>query len=415
MAKRPYAEVQNHFAGGSDAKKGRKTGAMEHLVDRADDLIECLQALKRQASNHDKTNDTALTQRLTSLSRDVLPSFQSIAAVDDVVVESATEEPVAPKTPVVPVLTEWSPSEVAHSLPPLPPVLDSSLERASFTHAGAVKDPGARSYEQLEWLGDAYLYLMATAYIYLTFPHLKHGDMAQIREVLVRNATLGGYSSKYGFDKRVNFPGEYYLDVLGTGTKVSAKERDKVLGDVFEAHVAAIILSDPICGVANAAIWMKALWSTTISEQIMTRTWQGKQAPLLAPTMSIASTNQQQTKAPQAEVQKQQNAKDKLSAELALNKPRVIIEYRPLDDGQPHKKDPLTNLRLHAQGVFLVGYGQNVLLGSGKDKRKKEANEKAAENALSNKKLMNVWRGKKQAMLANQHAAQEEALKGLDF
>lgn len=404
--KRLYADFEDECAasGGSAVKKTKIVGAMDHLADRADDLIECLQALKKQG----KGADAALTQRLTALSRDLLPSFQSIAKADD-----ATDRPAHMQTPVLPVLTAWTPSEVADRLPPLPPVLDASLERAACTHAGAVNGPEDSSYEQLEWLGDAYLYLMSTAYIYLTFPHLKHGDMAQIREVLVRNATLKGYSLQYGLDKQIKFPEEYTLHGRKGGSKASGKERDKVLGDVFEARVAAIILSDPISGVANAASWLKSLWSTTIPEQIKSRTWQGKQ-PLLAPAMCLMLAGQQQPPQGQTQPQQQQKARDRLAAELALHRPRVSIEYRSLDNGA-QKRDPLTKLLLFTQGAYLVGYGEDVLLGSGKDKSKKEANEKAALNALGNKKLLKVYQEKKQVILENKRAAEQEASKGLEF
>lgn len=408
MAKRNHSEFTDQLEHGSGfVKKGKKCDAMEHLSSRADDLIECLQALRSQ----DKLADSALTQRLASLSRELLPSMQSIAEADD-----AAKAPSAPIVPVVPVLTAWTTTEIAHEMPPLPPVLDPSLERASFTHAGAVKIPGDRSYEQLEWLGDAYLYLMSTAYIFLSFPHLKHGDMSQLREVLVRNSTLKDYSIHYGLDKRIKFPEEYGPNGREGGTKASAKERGKVLGDVFEARVAAIILSDPISGVANTASWLKALWSTTISQQIKKLTWQGKQAPIIAPTMGSLPAGQQLQDPPsQVQPPKERSSKDWLSGDLALHEPRVSIEYRSLDDGRPQKKDPLTKVKLFTQGAFLVGYGETVQLGTGTDKNKKEANEKAAQNALENKKLMNVYREKKRVLQENKRAAQQEASRGLDF
>lgn len=412
MAKRSHADfTDQHDDSSGFLKKAKVSSAMENLSDHADDLIECLQALKSQSG---KATDPALTQRLASLSRELLPSIQNIAGIDDV--EKAPPVLKTPVAPVVPILTAWSPSEVAHEIPSLPPVLDPSLERESLTHAGAVKSPGQRSYEHLEWLGDAYLYLMSTAYIFLTFPHLKHGDMSQMREVLVRNATLKDYSIHYGLDKRIIFPEEYGPSGREGGTKASAKERGKSLGDVFEAHVAAIILSDPVSGVANTASWLKALWSTTISQQIKKNTWRGKQAPIIAPTIGPSPAGQQSQQFPaQVQPSKGRSSKERLSGDLALHEPRVSIEYRSLDDGRPQKKDPLTKLKLFTQGAFLVGYGETVQLGIGTDKNKKEANEKAAQNALENKKLMNLYKEKKRVIQENKRAAQQEASKGLDF
>ncbi|ROW06408.1 hypothetical protein VMCG_04404 [Cytospora schulzeri] len=418
MAKRSHSEFAEMGGSGEHpSKKVKIPDALFQISERADDLIECLQALKGQ--NVEKA-DPALIQRLARMSNDLLPSFKVLGKAQD---EKMAEEDTAPPKseapekrpqPEVPLLTPWSPSEIAKNKPPLPAVLDPVLEKASFTHAGVAKDRGERSYEQLEWLGDAYLYLMSTAYIYLTFPHLPHGEMCHIREVLVRNATLGEYAKNYGFDKRAIFPEEFGLDGRKGGTKVNAKERAKVLGDIFEAHVAAIILGDPVAGVSRVASWMKALWSTTIHEYIRKRTQ--PQAPLVAPVMISAASSLMPTPAlstsSPATASQLPKFKEKLSAELALLKPRVQIEYRTIDDSRKNR-DPLTNLPLFTQGAFLVGYGEpDVKLGLGTAKRKTEANDKAAENALSNKKLINTYKEKKRLAMENQKA-QEEAAKTL--
>lgn len=385
----------------------RSSDAVNHLTDRADDLIECLQTLKSQG----KDANPALTKRLASLSRELLPSFQSLAHTDEPVTETLTSN----SQPEVPVLTPWAPSDVARELPPLPPVLDPSLEKAAFTHIGMVKHRGDRSYEQMEWVGDAYLYLISTVYIFQTFPHLAHGDMCQIREVLVRNATLKDYALHYGLDKRAILPDEYGADGRRGGTKSSSKERNKVLGDIFEAYVAAIILSDHTRGVSKTASWLKALWSMTIPEQIKSRTWHGHAPPLIVPVMGSTEKPadlQQQVPAFQVEAP----PKQKLASDLCLSEPRVSVEYRSLDDeGGPVKRDPLTKHRLYTQGVFLVGYGEMVQLGIGMDKKKAKANDKAAQNALENKKLMSVYREKKRAIQESKLAVQQEAAKGLDF
>lgn len=386
-------------------KKMRVPDALSNLSENADDLIECLQALKTQR------DDPNLIRRLATLSNDLMPSFKALAKGHD---ENAAEEetktpeqpriePVGEQQPEVPILTPWGPSEVAEDIPPLPAVLDPALEKASFTHAGTIKTHGERSYEQLEWLGDAYLYLISTAYIYMTFPHLPHGDMCHIREVLVRNATLKEYSIHYGFEKRAVFPPEYDLSGRQGGSKATAKERAKVLGDIFEAHVAAIILSDPIRGVSRTAAWLKELWSTTIAKEIKKHAQ--PQPSLVAPMMGSASVP-----GPRQPVK---SAKDQLSAELALANPRVTIVYRSIDEGKTIR-DPLTKQVLFVQAAILEGYGETKQLGTGTAKKKSEANNMAALNALENKKLMNTYREKKRLALESKEA-QEKASKSLGF
>lgn len=419
MSKRPHSEIASPI-GGSDAKvkRARATDVVAQLLDHADSLIGCLEDLKKQDAID--AIEPALMQQLSLLSRKLLPSFQMLSRHD----EPSKENPEAQhkhdtqSQATVPVLTAWRPSEVTRILPPLPPILDASLGKAAFTHPGMVRSTGERNYEQLEWLGDAYLYLISTAYIFLTFPHLSHGDMCQIREVLVRNMTLKDYSIEYGFDKRAVFPEEYGLGGRKGGTKATVKERSKVLGDIFEAHVAAIILSDPINGVAKTASWLKALWSTTIPDQIKSRTWQGKAAPpLIAPVIGL-TTNQSIMEPQHLEHQpkpQKGGPKERLSAELCLHEPRVQVEYRSVDNGQPRKKDPLTKMPLFIQGAFLVGYGETVQLGIGSAQKKSHANEKAAQHALENNKLMSIYKAKKRAVQEKRNAAQQEATKGLGF
>lgn len=385
-------------------KKMRVPDALSRLSESADDLIQCLQALKTQR------DDSNLTRRLAALSNDLMPSFKTLAkgydrkvADESKATEQAKPEPAENSRPEVPILTPWTPSEVAVSMPPLPPILDPVLEKASFTHAGTIVAHSERSYEQLEWLGDAYLYLMATAYIYMTFPHLPHGEMCHLREVLVRNTTLREFSVHYGFEKRAILPKEY--DIVGRqgGTKVSDKERAKVLGDIFEAHVAAIILSDPVRGVSRTAQWLKALWSTMIPKQIK----QQSQATLVVPVMGGTAAS---PAGPQAQTK---SAKQELSASLALSNPRVNIVYKSVDESRT-VRDPLTKLPLFVQAVYLEGYGETRQLGTGTAKKKADANEMAAQNALENKRMINTYKEKKRLALESREA-QEKASKDLGF
>lgn len=389
------------------SKRMRVLDALSRLSESADDLIECLQALKTQR------NDPNLTRRLAALSNDLMPSFKSLAkgydgkvADESNVTKHAEPEPAEhpPPRPEVPILTPWRSSDVATSIPPLPAILNPVLEKASFTHAGTIIGHSEQSYEQLEWLGDAYLYLMSTAYIYMTFPHLPHGEMCHLREVLVRNSTLREFSIHYGFEKRAILPREYHNVGRHGGTKASEKERAKVLGDLFEAHVAAIILSDPIRGVSRTAEWLKELWSTMIPKQIKK---QSPQPSLVAPVMGVASPA-----GPQAQVQVKP-AKQELAALLALSNPRVNVVYKSLDESRT-VRDPLTKQPLFVQAVYLEGYGETKQLGTGTAKKKVDANEMAAQNALENKRLINTYKEKKRLAVESREA-QEKASKDLGF
>ena len=96
----------------------------------------------------------------------------------------------------------------------------------------------------IEWIGDAYIELISTLLISQTFPSLLPGKFSQIREGLVKNVTLADFSRKYGFDKRLQIPQANF--------DVKESDKVKILGDVFEAYVAAVILSDPAEGGSHS-------------------------------------------------------------------------------------------------------------------------------------------------------------------
>ena len=101
------------------------------------------------------------------------------------------------------------------------------------------------NYERLEWIGDAYIELAATLFISQTFPFNTAGQNAQLRELLVKNVTLADFARTYGFHRRANLP-DSFDDVYTFTNSASEQQQIKVLGDIFEAYVAAVILSDPV-------------------------------------------------------------------------------------------------------------------------------------------------------------------------
>ncbi|KAJ5512976.1 hypothetical protein N7463_002528 [Penicillium fimorum] len=134
--------------------------------------------------------------------------------------------------------------------PKLPPIIDGKLELAVFTHP-ALSNNNNTTYDRLEILGDAYIELIATKLVWERFPDLPAGRISQIREILVKNETLSGFAERFGLDRRVSVPPNY---------NTPSKRWTKTKGDVFEAYVAAIILSDPVCGYEIAENWLAGLW-----------------------------------------------------------------------------------------------------------------------------------------------------------
>lgn len=233
------------------------------------------------------------------------------------------------------------------TLPELPIIHDRSLADVPFTHQGVL---GGRttsnvnmSYDRLEFVGDAYIELIATRLIFPRFPNLPAGRLSQKRELLVKNETLAEFSLAYGFDKRANLPKSY------SQGQEKHKLWTKTMGDVFEAYVAAVILSDPADGFAVAEAWLTHLWEPKLSQCDNITAWDS-------------------------------NAKVQLASRV-MGK-GIKIQYR--DEAPPNviKKEGKVVFQV---GAYLTGWGwEEAHLGSGTGLNKNEAGSKAATQALSN-------------------------------
>lgn len=236
------------------------------------------------------------------------------------------------------------------SLPPLPPVSDPSLESAVFTHPG-VGNNNEANYDRLEILGDAYIELMATKLVWHKFQELSSGRISQIRESLVKNETLSEFATRYGLDARASVPRDYLSQ---------PKRWTKTKGDIFEAYVAAVILSNPRNGYKIAENWLTALWM-----------------PLLSTTDGQAVC---------------------LHAKETLAK-RVMgkgIKLKYTDERPPIQLEG--GKQTFFIGVYITGWGwNNKHLGSGQGFNKVMAGNQAAGQALSNNPVVNEIIAMKQA------------------
>lgn len=230
-------------------------------------------------------------------------------------------------------------------LPPLPEIQDPTLEARVFTHRSMVKGnmTEADSYENLELHGDAILELVATRIVLSRFPHLTVGQKSQLREALVRNDTLSKFSLGYGFDKR--------LRAVGT-QRADPKHWQKILGDVFEAYIAAIDEADPHNGYSIIVDWMTRLWADILLHS-----------------------------KPANAAQKEDNSKVELQ-KLVVS-PGIKLEYKEI---RPRELNEKAGLYTFYMGVHLTGWGyENELLGSGEAPSLAEAKSAAATDALKDK------------------------------
>ncbi|OHE99248.1 RNase3 domain-containing protein [Colletotrichum orchidophilum] len=380
--------------------------AIDLIIDRGNDLIKCLQALTKSKTRTSIHREDL--QRLRQLSKVLLPSFEELAGegntqdlesgeIDENEEENASHEKdgssITPRQdsvlsgPPIPsfiLIKPWTPVDIPNSMPPLPKITNPVLEMAAFTHAGVAKHKSDLSYDRLEWLGDAYVELISSSLIFQTFGGMSTGQCSQLRELLIRNANLGEYSTHYKLFERANLP----LEFKPKGNQPAAvkpQEIKKVRGDLFEAYVAAVILSDPTDGLTRATEWLKALWAMTIKDQIRSVA----KKPGLQIVKELGETVAEESKLP-----------PKVLLSHAIGANGINIRYEDLPNA--NRKDKYNKkLALFSVGVFLDGWGEkNRLLGTGSDLNKKEAGQKAAQMALNNKKLLRVYQEKKKAFLA---------------
>ncbi|KAG6017029.1 hypothetical protein E4U43_002474 [Claviceps pusilla] len=268
-------------------------------------------------------------------------------------------------------VTPWVSSEITATLPPIPKILDAELEQTVFRHPGmSTLGP---SYERLEWLGDAFLELTASMLIFQTFHTIPAGQLSQLRELVVRNKNLAVYFREYGLDSKAQLPPD--VDNFRGEGKSKDKDIIKIHADMFEAYVAAAIISDPENGLQNTVSWLKSLFGRTLKDQILKN-----------------ERKEKQREAEPGSQMSQLSPKDQLRLQIGAK--GVLLRY---EDIPGPAKDKYSGLPLFTVGVYLDGWGErNKLLGWGTALGKKEAGQKAAAVALENKKLMKLYRTKRE-------------------
>lgn len=115
-----------------------------------------------------------------------------------------------------------------------------TLLREAMTHSSYANELRARSKrevqcnERLEFLGDAVLAAIVSEYLFLEYPDLPEGELTQRRKAVVQSSALASYAREIEL-------GAYLL--LGNGEeKIGGRDRQSTLENAFEALIAAIFL-----------------------------------------------------------------------------------------------------------------------------------------------------------------------------
>lgn len=200
------------------------------------------------------------------------------------------------------------------------------LEQA-LTHPSYASEHGVSHNQRLEFLGDAVLEHVISAYLFRTFPHYDEGRLTRLRASIVSENPLSAAAEKIGL---------YDFVRLGQGEKAAGGAHKKsVLSDTLEAVFAAVYLDG---GFDDASRVILATLSEIIADP--------KERPA--------------------------DYKTTLQERLFHNGP-VLIEYRLLSATGPSHQTLFT--------VEVLCNGQSLGVGSGTSK--KRAEQAAAAQALA--------------------------------
>lgn len=112
------------------------------------------------------------------------------------------------------------------------------LFQQAFTHTSYTHEKKSSGIhpdnERLEFLGDAVLELAVSEYLFHRYPKMSEGELTRTRARVVCEASLASFAKELGF-------GEYIR--LGKGEEMTGgRTRPSLLADVFEAFIGALFL-----------------------------------------------------------------------------------------------------------------------------------------------------------------------------
>lgn len=209
---------------------------------------------------------------------------------------------------------------------------NKELYELAFTHASFNSDAKTshHDYERLEFLGDSVLDFVVATNLYLLHPELREGDLTKAKAYLVQSKSLAALARKEGFIK--------YIRIGHSLHEEDVLNNNSILEDVFEAVIGATYLDQGIKFVS------KMIYKIFIDE--------------------MKNFNTDQIKDYKSILQ------EAMQAEY-----RESVQYRVIDEkGPPHYRI------FYVEVLF-----NNIVLGKGEGKSKKEAEQNAAKDALNKK------------------------------
>lgn len=213
---------------------------------------------------------------------------------------------------------------------------DRHLLAIAFVHRSYInehRDVISQHNERLEFLGDSILGLIVSEYLYRLFPQTPEGELSYLRSRLVEASSCVAYLQKLGVEQYI---------LLGKGERMNdGRGRETILSDLFEAIIGAVYLDG---GLEAAKQFLFSNFDTEI-ESILRKPAHNWKALL----------------------------QDYCQKQFQQAPTYVVISQ----EGPEHSKTFTISVKINDRELG-VGHGQS----------KKEAQQAAAEDALTRTKLL---------------------------
>lgn len=114
------------------------------------------------------------------------------------------------------------------------PLRDETMFRLAMRHRSAAANPIPDSYERLEYFGDSVLGLIVAEFLFEHHPDWDQGMLSKAKSSVVQEGPLAETALKLGLDAEL----ELSMSEEATG----GRKRASILADVFEAVIGAVYL-----------------------------------------------------------------------------------------------------------------------------------------------------------------------------
>ncbi|MBE9117127.1 ribonuclease III [Lusitaniella coriacea LEGE 07157] len=226
----------------------------------------------------------------------------------------------------------------------LPPITNRQLYQQALTHRSYANEHPQESEhnERLEFLGDAVLGFLVGELLYQRYPEMSEAQLTRLRSVLVDEQQLAQFARIVGVGTQMR---------LGKGAdKDGGRDNPALLSDTFEALIGAYFLDSGIDAVRS---YITALFLDIIDRFVVPQS-------VIEEQHLVDSKNRLQQ---WALAQFQENPQYEIIAEF----------------GPDHSKTFTAQVRV-----------QGNVYGVGTDRRKQEAEKRAAEDALKKLGIVSV-------------------------